>query len=49
MIDKFFRPFFGGVFLEKDLRTSARMLLFLFAMFDRGWQCAACARHAGDS
>ncbi len=36
MIDKFFRPFFGGVFLEKDLRTSARMLLFLFAMFDRG-------------
>lgn len=35
MIDRFFRPFFGGVFLEKDLRTSARMLLFLFAMFDR--------------
>jgi phytoene dehydrogenase-like protein len=36
MIDRFFRPFFGGIFLEKDLRTSARMLLFLFAMFDRG-------------
>jgi phytoene dehydrogenase-like protein len=36
MIDRFFRPFFGGMFLEKDLRTSARMLLFLFAMFDRG-------------
>lgn len=36
MIERFFRPFFGGVFLEKDLRTSARMLLFLFAMFDRG-------------
>jgi len=35
MIDRFFRPFFGGIFLEKDLRTSARMLLFLFAMFDR--------------
>lgn len=35
MIDRFFRPFFGGVFLEKDLRTSARMMLFLFAMFDR--------------
>ncbi|WP_395737698.1 NAD(P)/FAD-dependent oxidoreductase [Prosthecobacter sp.] len=35
MIDRFFRPFFGGVFLEKDLRTSARMLLFLFSMFDR--------------
>lgn len=36
MIDRFFRPFFGGIFLEKDLRTSAAMLQFLFAMFDRG-------------
>jgi phytoene dehydrogenase-like protein len=36
MIDRFFRPFFGGIFLEKDLRTSAAMLFFLFAMFDRG-------------
>ena len=36
IIEKFFRPFFGGVFLEKDLRTSAKMLLFLFSMFDRG-------------
>lgn len=36
MIDKFFRPFFGGIFLEKDLRTSAKMLLFLFSIFDRG-------------
>lgn len=36
IIDRFFRPFFGGIFLEKDLRTSARMLLFLFSMFDRG-------------
>lgn len=35
-IDRFFRPFFGGVFLEKDLRTSARMFLFLFSMFDKG-------------
>lgn len=32
-IDHFFRPFFGGVFLEKDLRTSARMFLFLYSMF----------------
>jgi len=36
IIEKFFRPFFGGVFLEKDLRTSAVMLQFLLAMFDRG-------------
>lgn len=34
-IDRFFRPFFGGVFLEKDLRTSAAMFRFLFAMFSR--------------
>lgn len=36
IIDRFFRPFFGGVFLEKDLRTSARMFLFLYSMFRRG-------------
>ncbi|MEZ5384482.1 MAG: NAD(P)/FAD-dependent oxidoreductase [Prosthecobacter sp.] len=36
IIDRFFRPFFGGIFLEKDLRTSAAMLQFIFAMFDRG-------------
>jgi phytoene dehydrogenase-like protein len=35
-IDRFFRPFFGGVFLERDLRTTARMFLFLYAMFGRG-------------
>ncbi|GEP41023.1 protoporphyrinogen/coproporphyrinogen oxidase [Brevifollis gellanilyticus] len=36
MLDRFFRPFFGGVFLEKDLRTSARMFFFLYAMFRNG-------------
>lgn len=35
-IDRFFRPFFGGIFTEKDLRTSSRMFVFLFSMFDRG-------------
>lgn len=35
-IDRFFRTFFGGVFLEKDLRTSARMFLFLYSMFSTG-------------
>jgi phytoene dehydrogenase-like protein len=35
-IDGFFRPFFGGIFLEKDLRSSAALFRFLFAMFDRG-------------
>lgn len=35
MIDRFFRPFFGGFFLEKDLRTSASMLRFVLSMLDR--------------
>jgi phytoene dehydrogenase-like protein len=34
-VNHFFRPFFGGVFLEKDLRTSSRMFRFLFSMFDQ--------------
>ena len=35
-IDRFFRPFFGGIFNEKDLRSSSRMFAFVFSMFDRG-------------
>lgn len=33
MIDDFFSPFFGGVFLESELRTSARKFLYLFHLF----------------
>lgn len=36
MVDGFFRPFFGGVFLDPDLRTSSRMLEFIFRMFANG-------------
>ncbi len=36
IIDGFFRPFFSGVFLEPDLRTSSRMLEFLMKMFIDG-------------
>ncbi len=36
MIDGFFRPFYGGIFLERDLRTSSRMFEFTFKMFTRG-------------
>lgn len=36
MIEKFFRPFFGGVFLESELRTSSRLFEFLFRMFSSG-------------
>lgn len=35
-IEHFFRPFFGGVFLDRSLQTTARMLYFTYAMFGRG-------------
>lgn len=35
-IDRFFRPFIGGVFLEAELHTSSRMLEFVFRMFSSG-------------
>ncbi len=37
MIDGFFRAFYGGIFLERDLRTSSRMFEFTFRMFARGF------------
>ena len=36
MIDVFFRSFYGGIFLERELRTSSRMFEFTFKMFSRG-------------
>jgi phytoene dehydrogenase-like protein len=36
IIDTFFRSFYGGIFLERDLRTSSRMFEFTFQMFSRG-------------
>jgi phytoene dehydrogenase-like protein len=36
IIDRFFEPFFGGVFLERDLVTSSRFFEFLFRMFSTG-------------
>lgn len=33
IIEPFFRPFLGGVFLDHDLETSSRMLDFVFRMF----------------
>jgi phytoene dehydrogenase-like protein len=33
LIERFFRPFFGGVFLNQDLSTSSRMFDFVFRMF----------------
>jgi len=36
IIVNFFKPFFGGVFLEDELDTSANMFEFLFKMFSKG-------------
>lgn len=36
MIDRFFRPFLGGIFLESELETSSRMFNFVFRMFSTG-------------
>lgn len=36
IIDRFFRPFFGGVFLEEELLTSAAKFVQLFSYFSRG-------------
>jgi phytoene dehydrogenase-like protein len=33
IIDRFFTPFLGGVFLERELATSSRYFQFLFRMF----------------
>lgn len=38
-IGQFFQPFFGGVFLERDLATSAAVFYFTFAMFSLGRAC----------
>lgn len=36
MIRRFFRPFFGGIFLESNLETSSRQFEFLFRQFSLG-------------
>lgn len=36
MINNFFKPFFGGVFLENELTTSSNFFQFVFKQFFRG-------------
>jgi len=36
LLERFLRPFFGGVFLERNLDTSARFFRFVYRMFTRG-------------
>ncbi|MEI6037920.1 MAG: FAD-dependent oxidoreductase, partial [Planctomycetota bacterium] len=38
-VREFLSPFFGGVFLERQLKTSARVFDFTFAMFALGRAC----------
>jgi phytoene dehydrogenase-like protein len=35
-IHRFFRPFFGGIFLDGELKSSSRMLEFVFKMLSEG-------------
>ncbi len=39
VIRRFFQPFFGGVFLERELATSSQIFEFTFAMFALGSGC----------
>ncbi len=36
IINQFFKPFFGGIFLENQLSTSAAMFQFVFKLFSEG-------------
>lgn len=36
IVESFFRPFLGGVFLEDELTTSSRMFEFVFRLFGEG-------------
>ncbi len=36
MIHRFFKPFFTGIFLETELKTSSRMFEFVYKMFGEG-------------
>ncbi len=37
LVKTFFKPFFGGIFLENALQTSSRMFEFTFKMFSEGY------------
>ena len=39
IIERFFRPFLGGVFFDRELTTSSRMFTFVFRAFSEGAAC----------
>jgi len=47
IIENFFRPFFGGIFLERELSTDAAMFRFVFRNFSKGNACIP-SRGMGD-
>ena len=47
MIDDFYRPFYGGIFLDRSLSTSSRVLRFTFKMLATG-KTAVPARGIGE-
>ena len=36
LVDAFFRPFLGGIFLDPSLETSSRLFAFVFKLFSEG-------------
>lgn len=42
-VDGFFRPFFGGVFLDRSLGTDSSRMRFLLRMFNDGFACVPAA------
>jgi phytoene dehydrogenase-like protein len=39
IIDRFFRPFLGGIFFDNELRTSSRLTTFVMRMLATGSNC----------
>lgn len=39
IIDRFFRPFLGGIFFDNQLRTSSRLTSFVMRMLATGSNC----------
>jgi phytoene dehydrogenase-like protein len=43
MVDRFFRPFLGGIFFDRSLGTTSRMLRFVMRMLATGQNCLPAA------
>eukprot|EP00238_Polyblepharides_amylifera_P015711 CAMPEP_0196576782 /NCGR_PEP_ID=MMETSP1081-20130531/5958_1 /TAXON_ID=36882 /ORGANISM="Pyramimonas amylifera, Strain CCMP720" /LENGTH=431 /DNA_ID=CAMNT_0041895477 /DNA_START=290 /DNA_END=1585 /DNA_ORIENTATION=+ len=43
MIDRFFRPFLGGIFFDRQLRVTSRLLMFVMRMLALGSNCLPSA------